>query len=104
MIDATKEMLLSFADAVEWLPRQASGKRVSTKTVARWSLGGIAGLQLETIRIGRRRVTSKEACAVLRGEYEEGRRSSKSPGRPEAEHRVGREEAQRQGTPAGLMN
>ena len=62
MIDAIQESLLSFAEAAEWLPRQASGKRVSTKTVARWSLVGIAGLTLETIRIGRRRVTSKEAC------------------------------------------
>lgn len=62
MIDADKEHLIDFAEAARNLPRSASGTAVHAKTVARWALVGVKGIKLESLCMGARRVTSREAC------------------------------------------
>ena len=62
MIDPHTETLIDFAEAARNVPRKASGKLVHAKTVARWALSGIRGIRLESICVGGRRLTSKEAC------------------------------------------
>jgi len=62
VIDLTAETLLSLGDAACLLSRKANGKRVHVKTIARWCLYGIQGIRLESLKVGRERYTSKEAC------------------------------------------
>ena len=62
MIDPKNEVLIDFAEAAKNLPRKPSGKAVHVRTVARWALYGIRGIRLDSLCIGGRRVTSKEAC------------------------------------------
>jgi len=57
MIDSTTETLLTAKQACTVFPRE-----VSLPTLWRWMLKGTRGVVLESIRIGGRRYTSKEAC------------------------------------------
>lgn len=59
-IDATKEDLVSFNDARCAFPGR---DRLSLATLHRWRLHGVRGTKLETILIGNRRFTSKQAIA-----------------------------------------
>ena len=61
MIDIGSENLLTFRDAAEWLPRRSRGRKVAITTLWRWSTYGVKGVRLETARIGRLRMTSREA-------------------------------------------
>lgn len=54
MIDIQNEPLLS-------LTKAAQTDHVHVSTVHRWRLRGILGIKLETIRIGGKRMTSREA-------------------------------------------
>jgi hypothetical protein len=56
MIDPQTEQLLSFPQAAGCLP-----SRPHICTLHRWRLNGISGVRLETVRIGGRRFTSREA-------------------------------------------
>ena len=56
MIDASSEQLLSLTQAAASLPN-----RPHVCTLHRWRLSGVAGILLETVRIGGRRFTSREA-------------------------------------------
>jgi hypothetical protein len=62
LIDLTTETLIALGDAARLLPRKANGKRIHIKTVARWCLYGVQGIKLESLKLGRERYTSKEAC------------------------------------------
>jgi hypothetical protein len=62
MIDHQTENLMSFSQAARHLPRSYTGRNLHPNTVARWTREGISGVVLETIKIGRRRFTSAEAC------------------------------------------
>lgn len=62
MINHENERLISLSQAAKRLPRRDDGQPVHRNTVARWARGGIAGVVLETLRVGRRRYTSIEAC------------------------------------------
>ena len=55
------ESPLTLAEAAKVLPRLRGGKRVHVATLHRWALKGVAGVRLETIRLGRTVVTSREA-------------------------------------------
>lgn len=56
------ENILSISEAAKTLPA-VGGKRPSTSAVYRWTSIGVRGVKLETARIGRRLVTSREALA-----------------------------------------
>jgi hypothetical protein len=85
MIDFEREKTLSLSQAADFLPRGNEGKRLHPNTIARWARDGFAqtGIVLETIRVGRQRLTSVEACkrfitALTR---------ATSPDQPEHDHR-----------------
>ena len=56
-IDYELETIITLGEACKAFPP----KGVSTATLARWIQGGIKGVKLETIVIGHRRLTSREA-------------------------------------------
>jgi hypothetical protein len=56
MIDLATESLLSITDAAKSLPG-----RPHVSTLHRWRLRGIRGIKLETILLGGKRLTSREA-------------------------------------------
>jgi hypothetical protein len=58
MIDPNTENLLSLAEAAKSLPG-----RPNVTTVWRWRNRGVRGVKLETVCIGGRRFTSREALA-----------------------------------------
>jgi len=60
MIDLKHETLLTFNQAAKLLP---SGSRPSASTWWRWSQRGVKGQRLETVCIGGRRYTTREALA-----------------------------------------
>lgn len=65
MIDLGSETLISFAQAAELVPGRGH-KRINPATVWRWTKVGVQGpagepVRLESIRIGGRLATSKEA-------------------------------------------
>ena len=56
----TDETLLTFGEAVRELPAP-NGRKVHVSTLWRWSREGLNGVRLETVRFGRRLLTSVEA-------------------------------------------
>ncbi len=56
MIDISSEDLLSLGEAAKLIPG-----RPHCTTIWRWSCRGVAGVQLESIKLGRTRYTSREA-------------------------------------------
>jgi hypothetical protein len=58
MIDPQTESLVSLTDAAKSLPN-----RPNLTTVWRWRNRGVRGIKLETILIGGRRMTSREALS-----------------------------------------
>lgn len=61
MIDVAAESLIPLRDVPRCLPPRPNGKRVHISAVYRWTLRGIKGVVLETIRVGGTRYTSREA-------------------------------------------
>jgi hypothetical protein len=61
MIDLQHESVLSFADAVNHLPRRRKGKKPHIATMYRWAMRGCRGVRLETLRVGGTLCTSLEA-------------------------------------------
>lgn len=57
MIDIASENIIKLSDACGYFPPEG----VSTATIARWIQRGVRGVTLETIVIGGRRLTSREA-------------------------------------------
>lgn len=57
MIDIESETIITLGDACGYFPPEG----VSTATIARWIQRGVRGVTLETIAIGGRRCTSREA-------------------------------------------
>ena len=60
MIDASIEKLISFSEAASLVPFP-----VAPSTIARWATVGVRGHRLESIVIGRRRLTSAAAISRL---------------------------------------
>jgi len=61
MIDAANETLVALRDVPRCLPARPNGKRLHISAVYRWTLRGIKGVVLESIRIGGTTYTSQEA-------------------------------------------
>ena len=57
MIDLNQETLISLPQATKPTP----GGRIHISTLHRWSLRGIRGVRLETVLVGGKRFTSREA-------------------------------------------
>lgn len=55
------EDVISLTEARNFLPEVEGQKRPHVSTVWRWSLRGVGGVKLETVKIGSRIVTSKQA-------------------------------------------
>jgi len=55
-----REELVSMAAAAAWV-RARNGKKTHVSTLYRWALRGCRGKKLETVLIGRERMTSKPA-------------------------------------------
>lgn len=60
MIDLDVEKLITLQQAAALLPGE-NGKSVNPQTVWRWTMRGLRGVRLETVVIGGRRYTSREA-------------------------------------------
>lgn len=61
MIDTRAEKLLTLTEAAKSVPN-VGGKRPHVSTIFRWTRDGVrGGVKLETVRIGRRICTSREA-------------------------------------------
>lgn len=60
MIDVKKETILTLKDVVRELP-ELDGKKMHPSTVWRWMSVGVQGRVLDSVRIGRRICTSREA-------------------------------------------
>ena len=58
MIDLKKELLITFNRGADFLPEEM---RPDYATWWRWSSRGYRGIKLETVRVGKRRLTSVEA-------------------------------------------
>jgi len=61
MIDLAKEELITLKDICQVLPRRRRGRKPAFSTVWRWSLHGVRGVKLETLRVGGTLCTSREA-------------------------------------------
>ncbi|MCA9217422.1 MAG: DUF1580 domain-containing protein [Planctomycetales bacterium] len=57
MIDTSTENLIPISKARDEFPQ-----RPSLPTIWRWTLKGVRGSVLESVRVGGRRFTSREAC------------------------------------------
>jgi hypothetical protein len=78
--------MISLHDVPRLLPRTKPGRKIAISTVYRWTAKGIKGVRLETIQVGGRRCTSKQALerffdALASPEpmVEESRRGYRSP-------------------------
>ena len=60
MINATTDRLITLTEAAKICPK-VNGKRLSTVTMWRWTMKGVAGVRLEHTRIGRCVFTTEEA-------------------------------------------
>lgn len=61
MIDTASEALIPLRDVPRCLPVRPNGKRLHISAVYRWTLRGIRGVVLESIRVGGTTYTSREA-------------------------------------------
>ncbi len=61
MIDLATENLIPLREVPRHLPPRPNGKRLHISAVYRWTLRGIKGVVLESIRIGGTTYTSQEA-------------------------------------------
>ena len=61
MIDIENETLISLAEAAAIVPCGRKGRTPDVKTVYSWTTNGCRGVVLESVQIGGRRGTSKEA-------------------------------------------
>jgi hypothetical protein len=61
MIDIATEKLVTFSQALTYLPRRKNGNGASVETIRVWAVEGIEGVKLEIIRAGNKRCTSVEA-------------------------------------------
>jgi hypothetical protein len=61
MIDHLKEALIPLADAVALVPGRRSGQPVAVSTLYRWCSNGVDGIRLESVQVGARTLTSREA-------------------------------------------
>lgn len=60
MVNLHNEEVLTFSEAARIVPR-VNGNRVNRGTVSRWAKLGIRGVRLDSLRLGGRYVTSREA-------------------------------------------
>ncbi len=68
------EDVISLTEARNFLPEVGGQKRPHVSTVWRWSLRGVGGVKLETVKIGSRIVTSKQAATRFIAATTENRR------------------------------
>lgn len=61
MIDTATEDLVALRNVPRCLPPRPNGKRLHISAVYRWTLRGIRGVVLESIRVGGTTYTSREA-------------------------------------------
>ena len=99
MIDINAEDVLTLRDAAKVLPRRRRGRKPHLSTLVRWSICGIRGVRLETIRVGGTLCTSREAhqrfCERLSSPHE-------SPSRPSATRQRSVQKAKKELDDAGI--
>ncbi len=61
MIPLATEAVITLSQARRFLPRRSNGKPVAPSTLYRWSLKGVRGVRLETLKVGGMLCTSREA-------------------------------------------
>lgn len=77
-----REQLITLQEAVEYLTElmPTGTDPVSIATIHRWALHGCRGRKLESVRVGKRTLTSKEAiCRFTSGGGEEEARYAAAP-------------------------
>lgn len=77
MIDIDTEELLTFAQAATLFPSPRTGKPIALNTLYRWASKGYDGIVLESVKLGRHRLTSREAVKRFARYY-----AGDSAGRP----------------------
>jgi hypothetical protein len=61
MIDTTKEQVISFNKAAELIAEAKGRKRMSVSTLYCWAKRGLRGVVLETVQVGGKKATTREA-------------------------------------------
>ena len=61
VVDVLGEETLTLAEAAKALPKLRRGKKIHVSTLYRWISRGVRGVKLEAVKLGRTRLTSKEA-------------------------------------------
>jgi hypothetical protein len=61
MIDTASEDLIPVRQVPDEIPSRRPGKRINISTIWRWSMRGVRGVKLETVRIGGGTYASREA-------------------------------------------
>ncbi|MBA4017296.1 MAG: hypothetical protein C0483_08995 [Pirellula sp.] len=61
MIDIENEVLISLAEAAALVPCGRKGRNPDVKTLYAWTKNGCRGVVLESVQLGARRGTSREA-------------------------------------------
>src|SRR5262245_28338744 len=99
MIEALTEELISLADAAKSLPG-----RPSITTIWRWRSRGIAGVRLETICVGGRTYTSREALASFLERVTAAKSGQPIPSRTNRQREAQQRAARKQLQDAGLID
>ena len=60
-IDLQSEEILPLTEVAKALPRLRGGRKVHLSTIYRWISRGVNGVRLESLKLGRATVTSREA-------------------------------------------
>ena len=61
VFDVATEQPISLAEAVDYLPKKPSGKKLSIATITRWIYNGHRKVKLQAVKMGDALYTSKES-------------------------------------------
>jgi hypothetical protein len=98
MIDPENESPISLSDAAKSLPG-----RPNVTTIWRWRSRGIAGVRLETLCVGGRTYTTREALARFLERVTAAKSGQPIPSRSNRQRERDRSEARKQLAAAGLL-
>jgi Protein of unknown function (DUF1580) len=81
-IDLKTEEAVTLAEAAKHLPALRKGRRIHLSTLYRWTSRGVSGVRLESLKLGRTVVTSKEALQRFAEKLAQVSSQTTGPARP----------------------
>jgi hypothetical protein len=98
MIDHETEQLVTFAEAAKLLPG-----RPSCNAIWRWRTSGVRGVKLETVLVGGKRYTSREALQRFIERTTAAADGEPAPSRTSRQAAAGRRRAKQELQAAGIL-